>query len=69
MKILNGGLEGKKFLCGNDLTIADIVLAVHLMTSFQTVLDGGFRKAMKNVQAWAEAVYALPSMQKCFGNV
>jgi hypothetical protein len=38
------------------------------LASFQTVLDGGFRKAMKDVTAWAEKVYALPQAQKFIGN-
>jgi len=45
LKVLNGALEGKDWLCGNSVTAADIALAVSLMHAFQTVLDGGFRKA------------------------
>lgn len=34
MKVLNQGLEGKKWLCGNEMTVADLALAVTLQTCF-----------------------------------
>ena len=49
--------------------MADVFLANMLLYSFQTILDGGFRKAMKNVTAWAESVYALESYVKILGKV
>lgn len=69
MKTLNTFLEGKKWLAGDDITLADIVLATSLQAAFQTVLDGGFRKAMKNVEAWALANYARPEYVAVNGNV
>lgn len=57
IKTMNTALEGKKWLAGSDASIADVVLGMSLASAFQTVLDGGFRKAMKNVDAWAQAVY------------
>jgi elongation factor 1-gamma len=69
MKVMNTALEGKKFLVGNEMTIADVVLAATLLLNFQTTLDAGFRKAMKNVDAWAQSMYANASMKKVFGAV
>lgn len=69
VKTLNAHLEGKKFLVGSELSLADVVVANMLLYPFQTVLDAGFRKAMKNVTAWAESVYALESFKKSYGNV
>jgi len=46
VKTLNTALEGKKWLVGNEMTIADVFVALMLSYSFQTVLDSGFRKAM-----------------------
>lgn len=69
-KVLNTALEGKTYIaCCKEVTCADILLACTLMQAFQTVLDGGFRKAMKNVDAWAATIFALPCMQKVYGNV
>ena len=67
MKILNSALDGKKFLVGDSLSIADISVAVKLMALFQTVLDAGFRKAMGNVTKWAESIYSHASVVKVFG--
>lgn len=69
MKIINTELDGKKFLVGGEATLADVVVALALMESLQTVLDGGFRKAMKNVEAWASSILELPSILKVFGKV
>lgn len=44
-------------------------MATSLQAAFQTVLDGGFRKAMKNVEAWALANYARPEYVAVNGNV
>ena len=68
-KTLNAALEGKQWLVGNAMTLADVVVALNLITSFQTTLDGGFRKAMKNVNTWAEACYALAPVVSVCGNV
>lgn len=69
MKVLNTALEGKNWLVGKEASLADIVMIVYLMHNLQTVLDGGFRKAMKNVNAWAEACLALPAVINTFGKV
>merc|ERR1711990_409690 len=69
LKTIDTALKDKKWLVGNEMTIADTYLAVSLLLNFQTTLDGGFRKAMKNVNGWAEAVFANASIKKVFGGV
>ena len=71
MKVLNSALEGNQFLVGNSVSCADFVVACALKLPFQTVLDAGFRKSpvSKNVAAWAERMYAMPSMRTVFGNI
>jgi elongation factor 1-gamma len=69
LKVMNTALEGKKWLAGDEASVADVIVAAALMLNFQTTLDAGFRKAMKNVDTWASACYALPSFKKIFGNV
>ena len=66
-KTINTHLEGKKWLVGEEMTIADIYLAMMFSYVLQTVLDGGFRKAMKNASAWAELVFDHPSVVKIVG--
>ena len=52
VKILNTQLQGKQWIVGNRLTLADIVTFNALLIAFTFVLDGGFRKAMPNAAAW-----------------
>lgn len=69
MKTLNTTLTANKFLSGNSLTYADIFVAISLIEPLQTVLDGGFRKAMKNVTDWLDGIYALPEFKTVYGAV
>ena len=66
-KIINTHLEGKKWLVGEEMTIADVYLAIVLSNLLQTTLDAGFRKAMKNASDWAERVFSNPSVIKILG--
>jgi glutathione S-transferase len=68
-KTLNTALEGKQFLVGNSLSLADVVVGAVLQYAFQTTLDGGFRKAMKNLEPWAKGVYALNEYKAVHGVV
>lgn len=45
-KTLNVALAGKDWIVGNSCTLADITLACFQIMAQQTILDGGFRKAM-----------------------
>ena len=47
------------FLVGGQLSLADVIVATALMVPFQTVLDAGFRKAMKPATDWAEKIFAM----------
>ena len=64
---MNTHLEGKKWLVGNEMTIADIYVSQYLSYAFQTVLDGGFRKAMTNITTWADSCYSHSSVVKIVG--
>lgn len=52
VKILNTHLEGKKWLVGNSITLADVSQFISLIVPFSFALDGGFRKAMPHVSDW-----------------
>jgi elongation factor 1-gamma len=69
LKVVNTHLQGKEFLVGNTLTIADLVLTAYLVIPFQVALDPGFRKAMPNVTSWFEKTIKLPEVVRRFGNV
>jgi elongation factor 1-gamma len=66
-KTLNTALEGKKYLVGNSVSLADLVVASMLQYAFQTTLDGGFRKAMKNLEPWAQSIYGLKEFKSVHG--
>lgn len=70
-KVLNTALDGKKFLVGEELSLADLVVASVLMAPLQTVLDGGVRKSpvMKNVEPWATSVFATKEFVDIHGKV
>ena len=67
---LNSHLQGKTYLVGERLTIADLVVAFTLITAFQTALDGGFRKSVApNVAAWMDRVLSTPEVVSRIGHV
>ena len=69
-KIINTELvKGNGWLVGGQLTFADIIVAIAIALPFQTVLDTGFRKAMKATNDWAEKVYLIPEVKKVFGSI
>ena len=69
MKVLNDHLNGKYFLVGDSLTIADIVVAGFLTMFFQTLFDAGYRKAVPHVTNWFERCMGLPSFIRRLGRV
>lgn len=68
--VLDTALAGKKWLLGDELTIADIILSTSILYAMQTAIDGGFRKnKLKNLEKWASACYTLPEMVMVHGKV
>jgi len=69
VKILNGHLQGKEYLVGNHLTVADLTVAFALLHPFQVALDAGFRKAMPNISALVQKIVHLPEAKERLGHV
>ncbi len=67
-KTINTALTGD-WLVGNTVTVADLALASFFIIAQQTLLDGGFRKAMPKFSAWFERVTSLPAFVKVCGNI
>lgn len=67
-KVINGALEGD-WLVGKHCTVADIVVACFFLITQQTILDGGFRKAMPKFAAWWERVVKMEAFVKVCGHV
>ena len=68
-KELNTTLKGKKFLVGDNLTLADVIVAWSLTTAFQLCFDAGFRKAHADLNKWFEAFTNHPEVQKAAGSI
>jgi elongation factor 1-gamma len=67
-KTINSALTGD-WLVGNTVTLADIALASFFIIAQQTLIDGGFRKAMPKFSAWFERVTGLPEFVRVAGNI
>ena len=59
--VLNARLQGKKYIVGNALTVADLTIASSLMYAQQLDLPLG---EFPNVQTWFATITALPAWQK-----
>ena len=64
---LNTHLEGKGWLVGGRLTLADIVVFNALIAPFNYLFDAGFRKAVPSAVAWFEKVSKLPFVARNAG--
>ena len=66
-KVLDDYLDGKHFLVGNSLTIADIVVAATLSVVYQTEFDQATHDKYPELGAWLERTVNLPSFVRRFG--
>jgi elongation factor 1-gamma len=66
---LNDHLKDQTFLVGERVTLADIVVALHLLGLYTHVLDPGFRKAFVNTNRWFETVVNQPNWKEVLGEV
>ncbi|KAL4781518.1 glutathione S-transferase [Aspergillus varians] len=64
ISIIAKHLEGREFLVGDGLTIADLFVAGQLTRGFSFVLDKEWREANPGITAWAERIYALPAWRE-----
>jgi len=70
LKTISSALAGK-YICGDEITVADFVLAGPLALAFQTIFDAGFCKAPINQKgaAWFKEVAAHPAFVRVHGKV
>ena len=62
-------MNGKQFIVGSHVTLADVFVGSIFTPAFQLALDAGFRKGMSNVGSWFERFVALPEVIKAAGNI
>ena len=68
-RVIHNALQGRDFLLGNNISVADIALATSLVIPFQVSFDPGFRKSVENLSKWFDRVTALPQFVKRFGKI
>jgi elongation factor 1-gamma len=69
LEILNQHLNDQTYLVGERITLADVVVALHLTSLFQRVLDSGFRKPFTNVVRWFTTLINQPNFKEVLGEV
>lgn len=67
LKMMDDALEGKSFLVGNGLTVADIVVAGFLSVPYQVMFDAKTHSQYENLCSWLERILNLPSFVRRFG--
>jgi len=66
---IDNALKGKKFLVGDSLTIADVLVFCSLISAYQLVLDAEFRNSTPNTTQWFTHVAGLPEIRKRAGAI
>lgn len=61
-KVKSGG-----FLCGSDLSLADVSLACSLVYPFRAVFEPNFLKPLAKLKEWFERVLAIPEIRQTLG--
>lgn len=70
LKYLEVSLQGgKKFLVGDKLTMADLMVASLLYLTFKHIVDVEMRKELPNLVAYMQAFAAVPAHKKYYGEL
>lgn len=69
LNILNQHLMHHTYLVGEDVTLADIAVAMALLRGFNLVFDPKFRKPFQAVNRWFTTCVRLPIWQEVLGEV
>lgn len=67
LKVLEEHLNGKKFLVGDSITIADCSFVALLRAPFAVVIDAETRKQFPGVSSYYESLAKLPEVVKVLG--
>ena len=69
LKVADHRLQGRQFLVGNSLTIADITLVSDLATSYKFVFTQKERNELPNLTAYFERLSKLPEFRQVLGHI
>lgn len=59
--------EGKKFLVGEELTLADIMVAGALSVAARFYMDEEMREGLQRVKGWLEGLWEIEEIKGAFG--
>ncbi|KAI2620660.1 glutathione S-transferase [Hypomontagnella submonticulosa] len=68
LKRIEVALQGKQYLVGDQITLADIMVAGPLFFGSKFLIDAEMRKEVPNVVAWLQRLAAMPEF-KAFGDL
>lgn len=69
LKVVNKHLQGKKFIVGESLTIADIIFCCTLTVPFQLFFEAGYRNGVMNITGLYQKVSQMKEFLSRMGNV
>lgn len=70
LKRLDVALQGgKKFLVGDQLTFADVMVLGPLSLATKVLVDAEMRKAAPNVEGYLRGLLEIPELKKAFGEL
>ena len=69
LQILDGNLNEKRYLIGNHLTLADIVVVSTLLYPFKLVADPSYLRPYRNVTRWFQACVSQSEFANVVGKV
>ncbi len=61
LRLLDGVLEGRRFVCGDEPTLADVAAGATLYRYFELEID---RPAVPNVEAWYRRLQERPAYRE-----
>jgi elongation factor 1-gamma len=67
MAVLHEHLQGRKYFVGEEISIADLGIAVMLSLLFKLVLDEEMRQRYSNVTEWYKRISSLPAFETVLG--
>jgi elongation factor 1-gamma len=67
LKRLDVAVKGKKFLVGDQLTLADIMVLGPLQLAGRFMMDAEMRKEAPNVEGYMKGLLEIPELRQAFG--
>ena len=67
LKVLDSHLEGKSYIVGDTMTLADLITAFHIHFAFTSAINNTNRLSVKNVLNWFNSVIEKDEYKNVMG--